>query len=112
MSFPLNFQDLYEIDITPDEASSTWARLGAGLTSADPNNNDSIDQSNYLDGDGYGSSDVIGAQMTIGFSGHRVVGDTAQDWIKSIQYELGEGRKTTFRMYDAEGNKVEKACTV
>lgn len=110
-NFALNFQDLHEIDITP-ESTPTWARLGAGISSADPSNNDSIDQSNYLDGDGYGSSDVIGAQKTIAFSGHRAIGDAAQDYIESIQESLGEGRKSTYRLTDAAGNQVQKECTI
>lgn len=110
--FVLGFQTLYEIDITPESATATYARIGAGITAADPSNNDSIDQSNYLDGDGYGSTDVIGAQATISFSGHRVVGDEAQDYIDSIQQSLGSGRKTTYRQTNPDGSKVSKACTI
>ncbi len=112
MDFSLNFQDLHEIDITPDAASATWARLGEGLTTADPSNNEDIAQDKYLDGDGYGSSEVIGAQRTVSFSGHRVAGDAAQDFIESIQESLGDSRKTTYRLTDAAGNKVEKGCTI
>jgi len=111
-SFELNFQRLYEIDITPNETTPTWARLGAGLTGADPSNNESIDQTPYLDGDGYASTDVIGAQYTVAFSGHRVVGDPAQDFIASVEHELGDSRKTTYRTYDKFGNKKQGACTI
>ena len=111
-SFPLNFQDLWELDITPEESTATYARLAAGISSADPSSNENIDQSQYLDGDGFGSSDVIGAQKTIAFSGHRVVGDTAQDYIKSIEFEIGNSRKSTIRYTDAQGVKVEKGCTI
>ena len=110
--FVLGFQTLYELDITPEETTPTWARIGSGISSADPSNNDSIDQSNYLDGDGYGSTDVIGAQSTIAFSGHRAVGDSAQDYIESIQTSLGSDRKTTFRQTAPDGTKTQKACTV
>jgi hypothetical protein len=112
MDFSLNFQLLYEIDITPGTGTQTWARIGAGISSADPSNNDSIDQTTYLDGDGYASTDVIGAQKIISFSGHRVTGDPAQDWIASVQHELGSCRKTTYRSYDKDGNKISGACTI
>ena len=51
--FELNYQSLYEINTTPESATATWSRIGAGITSADPSNNESKDQTNYLDGDGY-----------------------------------------------------------
>jgi hypothetical protein len=111
-NFELNYQRLYEINITPKELTATWARLGAGLTGADPSNNEEIDQTAYLDLDGYKETEVIGAQFTIGFSGHRVVGDPAQDWIASVEHELGDNRKTQFRMTDKDGNVKSGSCTI
>lgn len=110
--FSLNFQELYELDITPNGVSRTWVRLGAGISSADPSNNENIDQSAYIVDDGYGTTEVIGAQKTIAFSGHRVVGDAAQDYIANLQYSLGNLRKTNFRFYDAGGNSVLGVCTI
>ena len=110
-NFALNFQDLFEINVTP-ESTATWARLAAGIMSADPSNNESVAQDNYLDGEGWGSSEVIGAQKTFAFTGHRVYGDTAQDYIAGIQASLGSGRKTSFRYTDAQGNIVTKDCTI
>lgn len=112
MEYVLNYMELHEIDVTPNGASRTWKRLAEGITSADPSNNDNVDQTAYLNGNGYGSSDVIGAQMTIAFSGHRVVGDAAQDYIASVQRTLGNGRKTNYRFTDAQGNQVSGACTI
>ena len=112
MSFALNYMDLFEIDITPNAASETWARLGSGLSSADPSNNENIDQTAYLDDDGYGTSTVIGAQKIISFSGHRELGDSAQDYIASIQNTLGSSRNTTFRYTDADGSKMSGPCII
>lgn len=111
-NFELNFQRLYEIDITPNETTATYARLGAGLTGADPSNNEEMDQTAYLDGDGYKETEVIGAQFTLSFSGHRVVGDAAQDYIASLEHELGANRKTSFRTYDKDGNAKTGDCTI
>lgn len=110
--FGLNFQDQHEIDITPEAGTATWARLGKGITSADPSNNEDVDQTKYLDGDGFGESEVIGMQKTISFSGHRVYGDPAQDYIQEIQETAGSGRKSTYRLTDAKGSRVEKECTI
>jgi len=110
--FELNYQSLYEINTTPELGTATWSRIGAGITSADPSNNESKDQTNYLDGDGYAESEIIGAQFTLAFSGHRVHGDAAQDWIASIEHELGDNRKTQFRYTDMKGNQKTGNCTV
>jgi hypothetical protein len=111
-TFALNFQDLFEINTTPLETTATWSRLAAGISGADPSNNEDVAQDKYLDGDGFGSSDVIGAQVVFAFSGHRVISDDAQDWIASIAHELGAYRKTQMRYTDAEGNVSLCACTV
>lgn len=109
--FELNFQRLYEINITP-ESTATFKRLAAGITSADPALNEETDQTAYLDGDGFGSTDVIKKQMTIAFSGHRVKGDSAQDYIFSKLMSLGDSLKTTFRRTDKFGNIISGACTI
>ena len=112
-TFPLNFQNLYEINVTPNATEKKWARIAAGISSVTPSNNDNVDQSAYLDGNGYGSSDVIGAQKTYAFSGHRKEGDTAQDYIfDDIQERLGEDRKTEFRHTSSSGKVTYGACTI
>ena len=109
---PLNFMDLYEIDITPQGASRTWKRLAEGISGAVQANNDVVDQTPYLSGNGFGSTDVTGGQKTIAFSGHRVIGDPAQDYIASIANSFGEARKTNFRYLDSQGAGYSGNCTI
>jgi hypothetical protein len=109
--FALNFQDLFEMDVTP-EGSSTFARLGAGISSVTPGLNDNVDQTPYLDGNGFGSSDVIGKQLIYSVTGHRVVGDSVQDFVAGKRFSLGDDLKTNFRAYDSDGNLVTGACTL
>lgn len=112
-TFPLNFQNLFEINTTPGATTATWARIASGISSCTPANNENVDQTAYLDGDGFGSSDVIGMQKTYAFSGHRVVGDTAQDYIfNELQETLGDNRKTQIRHTDANGKIITGDCTV
>lgn len=110
-TFELNFQDLFEIDTTP-LTTATWVRLAVGVSTAEPDNNEDIAQDKYLDGDGFGSSDVIGAQHIVSFSGHRVVGNTAQDYIAAMKLELGDARKTHLRYTDAGGNVISGNVTL
>ncbi len=103
----------FEIDVTPEEESETWEKLAAGLNSFDPNNNDEVEQAFYLDGDGFGSTDVVGAQLVISFSGHRKYGDPAQEYIfKDLLFKLGEERKTNFKWTCPNGDKIQGPVTI
>lgn len=110
--FEMNYQRLYEIDITPQGASRTWKRVGKGLTGCDPSYNEETDQSNYLDQNGFKETKVIAKQNTFAFSGHRVIGDAAQDYIFSLSDELGDNLTTYFRVTDADGNVKYGPCTL
>lgn len=112
--FTLNSAHTFEIETTQttDEMTQVWACVAAGINTFDPQWNEEIDQTPYLDGDGFGSSDVTAAQLVIAFEGHRKYGDEAQDFIAGLQTELGEGRKTLFRWTDPEGDSYEGPCTV
>lgn len=109
--FPLNYQDLYEININPS-GSAVWARIASGITGASQSNNDVIDQTPYLDGEGFSSSDVTGGQKTIDFTGHREIGDAAQDYIVGIASDFGQARKTQFRFRDSVGAGIDGECTI
>lgn len=110
--FEKNFQRLYEIDTTPEGATPTWVRVAVGIKSADPSLNEDTDKTKYLDGNGFGSTDVIGKQFTIAFAGNRVKGDAAQDYILGKILEVGDSLKTNFRRTDAFGEIITGACTI
>jgi hypothetical protein len=110
-SFELNFQDLYEIDTTP-LTTATYVRLGVGIATGEADNNENLAQDSYLDGEGFGSTDVIGAQHIVSFSGHRVIGNTAQDYVAAMKLELGDARKTRLRYTDAAGNVISGNVTL
>lgn len=112
MSAPLNFQTLFELDTTPEGASRTWARLGDGLTTASPATNEKLDQKAYLDDDGGQTSEVVGFQLVYSFSGDRIPGDAAQDFIFSKVLDLGAARHTNFRATGADGTVILGECTI
>lgn len=107
----LQSKHTFEIDTTP-LALETWSRVAAGLNSVEPSNNEEVDQNAYLDGDGFSSTDVVGAQLILAFSGHRKYGDAAQDFIFDKLLELGEGRKTNFKWTLPNGDLLEGPCTI
>jgi len=111
-TFEMNFCYLFQIDTTPEGATRTWARLARGISSITPNNNENKDQTAYLDGNGWASSDVIGKQRTYDVVGHRVVGDPAQDYIASKELALGDDCKTNFQAFDSRGRKISGSVTI
>lgn len=111
MSAPLNFQTLYELDINPSGTAS-YKRLGDGLTTATPGNNETVDQKSYLDDDGGQSSEVTGFQYILAFSGDRIPGDDAQDFIFERIFTMGEDRHTNFRATGADGTVISGDVTI
>lgn len=102
----------FEINVTPGTTPGTYERLGAGLNNFEPSFNEEVAQDTYLDGDGFATSTVTGAQLIITFSGHRKYGDLAQDFIFDNALELGTGRETDFRWTQPDGTIIEGPCTI
>lgn len=110
--FELMNKHIFEINTTPGVSPGTYARIAEGITNVEPNNNEELSQDRYLNGDGYGETDVIGAQLVLTFTGHRKYGDPAQDFIFGKLLELGPSRRTTFRWTEPDGGIFEGECTI
>lgn len=108
----LNSQYVMEIDITPFENYPTWVSLKNGISSMEPVMNDVTEQTNYYDSAGYGITSVTGGQFVISFSGDRVYGDEALDYIFKQMWQFGCGRKTNFKMTDPAYNAVSGIVTI
>lgn len=102
----------FKINTVPGTTPGTLASIGKGITNVESSNNEELSQDKYLDGDGYGETDVIGAQTVLSFSGHRYYGDAAQDFIFEKILELGSGRRTNFEWTEPDGGKFAGACTI
>ena len=111
MSAPLNFQTLFELDINP-AGTANYVRLGDGIVSATPANNETVDTKSYLDDNGGASSEVTGFQYTWSFSGDRIIGNAAQDFIFGKLFSLGTGRKTNARITGANGTVITGQVTL
>lgn len=112
IAFSQAYMNNYMIDITPEAAEPTWARVGAGISSVDPDGNEELDQQTYIDGEGLASTDVTGGQMILAFDGHRCIGDPAQDYIVSKKFTYGTNRKTRFRWINPEGDILNAKVTI
>lgn len=113
-NFVLMNEFLLEIDIAPLGETPVWAPLRAGISSLEPAGNEETDQTQYMDGDGYASTTVTGKQETYSVSGHRTIGDAAQDFIYSyaVKHGLGNARETQARVVDPTGETITGPCTI
>ena len=94
-----------EVDITPT-SSPTWTVIGNGIDNISEALNEVVNQHQFLDRNGFGSSFVTGMQPIITLTGVRIIGDAAQDWIFSTKYNLLESRETNLRLRYIDNNDV------
>jgi hypothetical protein len=80
----------------------TYAPLCAGITEISQSVNEQNQQAFYMCGGGGANNEVTGIAPEFTVSGHRIFGDAAQDYIVSLKYSLGQGRKSSFKveLYD------------
>lgn len=108
MPFNLMYDHLFEIET----GGATFVPLATGINNVEPANNEELAQDRYLDGQGFGETDVIAAQLTLAFSGHRNYGDAAQDFIYSKTLSVGNSRRTNFRWTQPDGSIFEGDATI
>lgn len=106
--FPLMYEHTFELET----AASTWSPLAGGINNVEPSGNEELAQDKYLDGGGFGETDVIGGQLTLAFSGHRKYGDAAQDFIFSKTLSLGNARRANFRWTQPDGSVFTGSATI
>lgn len=101
-----------EIDITPNEIAPTWASLRSGISSFSHTTNDVIEKLDYIEGNGWAFTEIIGAQYIVKVAGDRISGDPAQDFIFQRALKIGCQRKTNCRITDPDKNIVQSVATI
>lgn len=110
--FELMSKHKFEINTTPGTSPGTLAAIAVGITNVEPGNNEELAQDKYLDGEGFGETDVIGAQTVLAFTGHRNYEDAAQNFIFGKLLELGPSRRTEFTWTEPDGGIFTGNCTI
>lgn len=110
--FEMNYKNKYYIDTTPTASDPTWAYLAPGITNVTPATNDVIDETPYMDGEGFSETDVTGIAPAFSLSGHRKVGDPAQDYIAAKQFGIGQDRRTNFKWVASDGRTLVWEATI
>lgn len=82
-------QSEHKIELSAD-GKADWMRVAGGISSVEPDGNEEVSQDAYLDGT---ESDVTGGQIVLTLSGHRLVGDKAQDFVADKMFVYGDARR-------------------
>ncbi|WP_137624975.1 phage tail tube protein [Lactiplantibacillus pingfangensis] len=115
--FAMNYKNKFEIDTAgtqdpKDTTKATWALLAAGISGVTPAANETDDNTAYYDGDGFTDADVTGKRITLAFTGHRVLGDAAQDFVASKFLAIGGSLKTLGRWTNPDGSTIVASVTM
>ena len=103
----LNYETEMFINTKPSETdAASWASMAAFVKNMAESLNEVLYQASYYADKGWGSTEVVGAQLTLTLTGSVKPGDTACDYILSdeVMYGLGAARKTHMKLQ--KGTKV------
>lgn len=90
----------------------TYAALADGIDNVAEALNEVVQQYFFLNDNGFAQNHVTGMAPTFTFTGRRVLGDDAQDFIFSTKYSLGDDRHSSFKLTykDGSGTTVTLVC--
>lgn len=96
----LNYETEAFINTSPGEESATWASLAALTKNMAESLNEVLYQASYYKDKGWGSTEVVGAQLTLTLTGDCKPTDAAYEYItgEDVMYGLGEARKTHMKL--------------
>jgi len=87
-----------QINTAPNETTAVYATIGDGITNVSEALNEVKQQMYYLINKGFGQSEITAMHPAITFTGNRLHGDAAQDYIMGLKYSLGSARKTDIKI--------------
>lgn len=96
----LNYETEAFINTTPGGEAATWASLAAFTKNMAESLNEVLYQASYYKDKGWGSTEVVGAQLTLTLTGDCKPTDAAYEYItgEDVMYGLGEARKTHMKL--------------
>lgn len=66
-----NYNYHFFVDTTPQSGTPTWAEVAEGINNLDASLNEVVQKYSFLSGQGWGSSEVTGGQVSVKFKGVR-----------------------------------------
>lgn len=87
-----------QINTAPNATTAVYATIGDGINNVSEALNEVKQQMYYLINKGFGQSEITAMHPAITFTGNRLHGDAAQDYIMGLKYSLGSARKTDIKI--------------
>ena len=96
----INYETEAFINTAPGEDTATWASLAALTKNMAESLNEVLYQASYYKDKGWGSTEVVGAQLTLTLTGDCKPSDPAYEYLTGdeVMYGLGEARKTHMKL--------------
>jgi hypothetical protein len=97
-----NYDRAVSIGVSSTGTPPTWtyADLEDGIDNISEALNEVVQQYQFLSDKGFAKNHVTGVAPSFTFTGKRVYGDTAQDFIFGTKYQLDSGRKSSLKIVD------------
>lgn len=89
-----------------------YMRIAKWISNVEPSAEEETEETAYYDGDGTPESEVISVRMTWSFEGFYDDEDPAHKFIRSLEFETGEGRKVMYKQVRQDGTVLEGPATV
>ena len=89
-----------------------YLRIARWISNVEPSAEEETEETAYYDGDGTPETDVISVRMTWSFEGMYDDEDPAHKFIRSLEFETGEGRKVMYKQVRQDGTVLEGPATV
>ena len=104
----------YYVGAIPSDgtAEPEYFRLAKWISTVTDDSEEETESIGYYDGDGTPETDVISVAKTYTFEGFYDDEDPAMSFIKSLEFETGEGRKIMFKQVRTNGDTLEGRATV
>jgi len=112
IGFALNYMYVTLVNITPEESTPTWAWVGPGITDLTNDRSEKTDENEDYSTGGNTETTVTGVTASTSVSGNRLIGDSFQDWLASIEECFGNERKTQRRVVSPTGEIIQDEITV
>lgn len=112
LDFAPNYAHIIELNITPTEASPTFAWAQRGILECKPESDETISEDSYYHNLGQIAISVDAIKVALAMSGHRMYGDPVQDFVQSRALLTGKDRETQYRWTMPDGTLLMGDCTL
>mgnify|MGYP001182222133 FL=1 len=102
----------YIAPIPEDGQEPEYMRIARWISNVEPSPEEETEETAYYDGDGTPETDVISVRMAWSFEGMFDDEDPAHKFIRSLEFETGEGRKVMYKQVRQDGTVLEGPATV